>query len=219
MSTTTFMLLDLPTVSVTLGPAWASQLNAALEEVDAHDHTSNKGKRITSAALNIDDDVDMQLSSLLNAHSVMFEDLDAVLSGAANAASAYVKDGDLYYTNAAGVAVQITDGGSVVTTPASVQALETTSVAADTTIGAGDTPVVYLVDMSVDRDITLPLAASVVGGRIYIIKDATGESETNSLTISASGADLIDGESTQVIESDYGALFVVSDGSSTWAVL
>ncbi len=219
MSTTPFMLLDLPVVSVTLGPEWATELNAALDEVDAHDHTSNKGKRIVSSALNIDDGIDMQLTSLENTHSVKFEDLDNTQTGAANSPSAYVYGGDLWYTNLAGVPVQITAGGTVVTTPASVQVLEYVSVNADTTIGAGASPVIYGVDCSSARDITLPLAGAVTAGRIYIIKDATGESEVNALTLSAAGSDLIDGASTQVLESDYGAIFVASDGSSNWLIL
>lgn len=219
MSTTTFMLLDLPTVSVTLGPDWATDLNTALERVDAHDHTSNKGKRITTAALNIDDDVDMQLAALDNVHAVRFEDLDVTLTGAVNSPSTYVVTGDLYFTNSAGVAVQITDGGSVVTTPASVQALELTDVAADTVIGAGDTPVAYAVDCGAARDITLPLASSVAGGRIYVIIDATQESETNAMTLSASGSDLINGESSQLLESDGGSWFVIGDGNSNWYII
>lgn len=219
MSITTFMLLDLPTVSVTLGPAWATQVNEAFDRVDIHDHTSNKGKRIVTAALNIDDDLDMGLNSLDDLHSARYEDLDATLTGAANASSTYVVSGDLYYTNSAGVAVQITDGGSVITTPASVEALSLTDVAADTIIGAGDSFVVYAVDCSVARDITLPLASAVAGGRIYVVIDATQESETNALTLSASGADTINGAATQVLESDGGSWFVVGDGSSKWYII
>jgi hypothetical protein len=40
------MNLSLPTVSVTIGPTWATQLNTALETVDVHDHTSGKGVQV-----------------------------------------------------------------------------------------------------------------------------------------------------------------------------
>jgi hypothetical protein len=61
MPTTPNMNLDLPTVSTTLGPAWATQLNEAIgvdgTGIDAHDHTSGKGVRIPPAGLDISGDL------------------------------------------------------------------------------------------------------------------------------------------------------------------
>ena len=53
MSTTPNMLLTLPNVGTTVGPAWANQLNTAFTQVDAHTHVvgANSGVPITSAAL------------------------------------------------------------------------------------------------------------------------------------------------------------------------
>ena len=62
-TTTTNMLLVLPTPGQQLGPTWATNLNTALELVDEHDHTSGKGKKIGVAALTIDADLDFKPST------------------------------------------------------------------------------------------------------------------------------------------------------------
>lgn len=222
MSTTTFMLLTLPVPTVTLGPEWAVELNAALTKVDEHDHTSNKGKRITTAALNIDADVPFNLSALNDVHAVRLQDLDNTLTGAANSPSIYVKSGDFWYTNSSGVPVQITSGGSIVAPGVtSVNKFVSNPITAiDITIGAGDLYVIVPVDTSAGaRNITLPLAANVSNGRLFIIKDATGSSEINALTVSTQGGDLIDGVTSQVLESAYGSIFVYSDGVSNWLIV
>lgn len=218
MSITTFMSLELPTVSVTLGPEWATELNAALETVDAHDHTSGKGRPITTSALSIDADLDFNLFRAIDLRSSQYTNLVTPLSGATNASSVYVSGGNLYYTNSSGVVVQITSGGSVVTTPASVEAFQFDAVSNDLVIGAGDSTLFVNMNMSAPRSVTLPLAASVAAGRLYIIADATGQSESNTLTVSASGSDLIDGASSDAVTSNYSARAYISDGVSTYKV-
>lgn len=64
------MNLDLPTVGVTVGPTWASQLNTAITSIDSHDHTSGKGVQIPSAALNIDADVDWGNQNITNVTNI-----------------------------------------------------------------------------------------------------------------------------------------------------
>jgi len=215
-----FMNLTLPTVSVTLGPLWASELNEALGTIENHDHTSGKGKRITTGAMNIDADLDINLNRLVNVLSTKFSDEVAPLAGATHSASVNVSGGDLYFTNGSGVAVQITDGGSVITTPASIESMQLNEVSIDTIIGAGDSTVFLAVDTSgAAREVTLPLASAVVAGRIYAIKDATGDSEANALTISANGSDTIDGAASQVVQSDFGTVFVIGNGVDAWYIV
>ena len=55
---TTYMNLNLPTPTITLGPAWATQINTAIESIDSHDHTDNKGALIPTSALNINANLD-----------------------------------------------------------------------------------------------------------------------------------------------------------------
>lgn len=67
------MSLTLPTVGVTVGPTWATQLNAALTTIDSHDHTSGKGVQIPAAALNIDGSVDFASNNLTDVATLEVE--------------------------------------------------------------------------------------------------------------------------------------------------
>ena len=69
---TSFLNLTLPTVTVTLGPTWATQINAAFEVIDEHDHTSGKGVQIPTAGLNINDDLDFNDNAAQNIEFLSF---------------------------------------------------------------------------------------------------------------------------------------------------
>jgi dihydrodipicolinate synthase/N-acetylneuraminate lyase len=84
------------------------------------------------------------------------------------------------------------------------------------TINPASTPVFYYVDTSAARTITLPLIASVASGRIYMVKDATGNSLQNPITVEASGSDTIDGAATYTINSDEQSIQFISNGTDTW---
>jgi hypothetical protein len=212
------MLLSLPTVSVTIGPQWASELNAALETVDAHDHSSDKGARITPAGLNINANLDISNNVFYNFGAVRFQETGAALTGSANANALHSVAGNLYFTNGSGNAVQITSGGSIAASPGSASTFETTAVSTNLVIGPSDTFVYLIVDTTASRSITLPLASGVSDGRIYVIKDSSGQSETNNITINVSGSDTVDGASSQVLSSNYGSWMIVGDSSSAWYI-
>lgn len=215
---TTYMALDLPTPSVTIGPGWAQDVNDAFDLVDAHDHSSGKGVKVKPNGLNINDDLDIQENELQNVGAVELTDLGAALSGALNANKVHAVNGDLYFTNSSGTAVQITDGGSIVSSPGSASIFETSAVSGNVTISPSDTFVYMIVDTSAVRTITLPLASAVTAGRIYIIKDATGQADTNAISIARAGSDTIDGATSYSMDEEYGSRVVVSDGSSSWYV-
>jgi len=216
---TNFMGLNLPTVSITIGPDWANSVNSAFETIDTHNHTSNKGVRIPSAGINIDASLDFNNFAATNLIQISFKSNTSTLTGASNANSTYVTNGNLYFTNSSGTAVQLTNGGSVVTSAGALQTVETQAVAADLTISPSDTFVFLLVDTTAPRSITLPLANSVASGRIYIIKDVNGTSNTNNISLATSGSDTIDADSSYTHDSDLGAFWVVGDGVSSWKVI
>lgn len=66
--------------------------------------------------------------------------------------------------------------------------------------------------------ITIPTAtttgSSANSGKTYTIKDISGAAGTNNITVSVVGGGNIDGSSTAVINSNYGALELYSSGSS-----
>lgn len=216
---TTYMNLTLPVVSTTLGPTWATNLNTAIEDgIDSHDHTSGKGKQVPTAGLDINANLDFQSHKAYNLYSAQFESANSTLTGAANANSAFVYNGDLYYTNSGGTAVQITSGGSLVATPGAVDSLETAAINSNTTISPSDTFVYLIIDTSASRTITLPQASAVSAGRIYILKDASGLSNTNPITVNRSASDTIDGATSLTIASNYSSTWLIGDGTSAWYV-
>lgn len=212
------MLLSLPTVSVTVGPDWANEVNAAFEVVDSHDHSSDKGSRITPAGILINADLDVSNQIFYNFKAVKFQEQNTTLTGSTNANSLYSLSGDLYFTSGSGTAVQLTSGGSLASTPGSASTFETVNIAANVTISASDTFVYLIVDTSVSRTITLPLASSVAAGRIYIVKDSSGNAESNGITVEIQGSDTLDGTSSQVLTSNYGSWTIVGNGTDSWFI-
>ena len=81
MASTTFMNLSLPTVSVTLGPTWATQVNTAFETIDSHDHSSGKGTKVPSAGLNINANVDFNENAIQNLQFASYEQRTSSPSG------------------------------------------------------------------------------------------------------------------------------------------
>lgn len=212
------MNLVLPTPTVTLGPDWAEEINAAFQRVDEHDHSSGKGTKVTAAGLNLNGSLDLQNFKIYNQGSVQFTNLSSALSGAANAASLSVAGGNLYYVNASGISIQLTSGGAIVSTPSAVDSFVVTSVSTNLVIGPSDTFTYLLVDTTSPRSITLPLVSAVSSGRVYIIKDISGQVNTNNITLGVSGSDTIDGASSYIIDSNYSATWVISNGATGWFI-
>lgn len=216
---TTFMNLSLPTPTVTLGPAWASQLNAAMEVVDAHDHSSGKGTTIKTAGLSINADLTFNGYGATSVSYLSLTAQPSSLSGIDYSQQLYSHDGDLWYTNSSGTPVQITAGGSVSPTPGAVDVLEYDTITSNTTLTDLDVVMQGVTSTSSSITVTMPLAASVTAGRLFVIKDFSGNSETYPITIAAAGSDVIDGALTVDLDSNFGAKFLVSDGNSTWSAI
>jgi len=218
MAITSFMSLDLPTPSVTLGPQYATDNNAAFTKVDAHDHSSGKGVRVPTSGLNINANLEFNSNKAIELLSSQYIANPSTLTGSTNANSIYSVLGDLYWTNASGSAVQITAGGSITASPSSITSYETQAVVGNIAIGAAATPSYFLVDTTASRAITLPLAGSVANGRVYKFKDITGTANTNNITITRAGSDTIDGLTSKVMDSDFESTELVGDGVSSWNI-
>lgn len=117
MPTTPNMGLTLPTEDGSAG-TWDTILNAALGAtgggIDGHDHTTGKGVRIPSAALNINADVAWGGYSITGIQAVDFAEVAAssvaLLSSALFVSST---DHNLYFRNSLGVNVKIIDGSTL----------------------------------------------------------------------------------------------------------
>ncbi|MFO0703734.1 MAG: hypothetical protein U0525_03355 [Patescibacteria group bacterium] len=60
--------------------------------------------------------------------------------------------------------------------------------------------------------------ADCVAGRTYIVKDESGAAGTNNITVATEGTEKIDGQDTYVINTNYGAVTVYSNGTN-WYVI
>ncbi len=106
------MILTLPDVSTTPGPLWASQLNAALDLVDAHDHTTGHGALVPTAGLDINADLSFAAHSATDLFATIYVDQLGVTPSFAS--GVYVSQNDLWFKNGYGAAVQLTSGASIV---------------------------------------------------------------------------------------------------------
>lgn len=207
------MNLDLPVVSITPGPTYASLLNSAIEVVDAHDHTSGKGVQVPTAGLNINATLSFNSNA---ATALTFLGLQAQGSAPATNVTVYV-DGsnDLYYKNAAGTSVQITAGSSIASAGSGIVTY-TTIASFPYSVVTGDAQKVLGVDTTTTRTINLPAAVNVMW---FTLKDITGSANTNNITVSPNGADTIDGAASHIIDEDYAARVFMSDGVNKWYVV
>lgn len=66
--------------------------------------------------------------------------------------------------------------------------------------------------------VTLPLA-SVGNGKRVIIKDESGTATIGAISIARSGSDLIDGQTSESLTTNYESITLVSDGVSKWFII
>lgn len=110
----TNMNMPVPTVGVTTGPSYATDINTSLGIIDAHDHSAGNGVPVTPAGLNISSDLTCQAHNLTNVRTVRFSSQSSPLSGGGTDIGALYESGvDLYYNDGSGNQVRITQSGSV----------------------------------------------------------------------------------------------------------
>lgn len=112
--------------------------------------------------------------------------------------------GDKVAIGAAGPMSALHVGGS--------QSVQRTAVVADYAVTDAD---YYLgvTDTTVRRTVTLPSATGKTG-RVYVIKDESGEAGRNSIAVKAQPGETIDGAGSLPIGTNYGVLRVISNGKN-----
>lgn len=65
--------------------------------------------------------------------------------------------------------------------------------------------------------VSIPTAVGF-GGRIYVIKDSTGNAAVNNINFSLFGAETIDGAGAYSINTNYGYVMIQSDGTN-WLII
>jgi hypothetical protein len=220
MSTTTpNMSLTKPDVGTEAGPLWATLLNACMDLIDAHDHSSGKGPKVTQAGINITGTLEVNAQAITEIARLVMHPLSAI--DAVNGSMQMV-NGELYFRDNSGNNVQLTASGGI------------RPVLAGLTLNGGIVPAVTVVNstpytvLSTDfillvnttaaaRTINLPAVAS--GTRILFVVDHLASANTNNITIDGNGAETIDGASTSVISTARGCKLLVCDGTAWYIAL
>ncbi len=87
----------------------------------------------------------------------------------------------------------------------------TRTLAADLTIDTTTKDMIILCSTAAARNITLP---APVNGRIFIIKDSTGQAETNNITLIRNGSEKIEGvAASRVLSTNWGVWTITTDGT------
>ena len=126
-SGTNITSISKPAVGVDTGPTWATNLNTSLDAIDGHDHSTNKGVRITPAAVNINADLEFNQNSASELKNVIF---DSSVTAASTSYSLYQASGNLYWRNGSGTAVQVTIGAAVNSGAGSISGMSGTDAGA-----------------------------------------------------------------------------------------
>ena len=220
MANTPFMNLTLPVVSETLGVQWATLLNAAIEHIDAHDHTPGKGKRIPASGLNINSNLSFNNRAATSLSYLQLAPSPTELSGLPLINSVFSHQGNLYYVNSAGSPVQVTSGNTLADIPGSINSINVVEINSNLEIAPIDSFAAVNVDCSSGEIIiTLPLAASVSPGRIYIISDIKGFCNQFNITVNCQAEDTISStEETYLLDSQFESIWLISNGVSNWTL-
>lgn len=117
------MGLVVPTVGITTGPDWASDIDTSLGIIDRHDHSLGNGVQITPDGLNINSDLSCQNNNLTNPRSVRFSPQTSPISGADDLGALFESGVDLYYRDGNGNTIRLTQSGSIVGTSGSITGL------------------------------------------------------------------------------------------------
>lgn len=213
-TTTDNMAMVLATVQETLGPEWASLINAALQVIDLHDHSDGKGLQVTPAGMNINAALSFQNNDAQSITALLLSAVSAVATSKAGSLQRF--GSNLWWVNGAGVAVQITSGSSVVTA-GSGEITHDEPASFPHAITTGDANKVLTVPTnSQAQTLTLPAATNAM---LVVIKDKSLNAATNVITITPDGTDTIDGANDDyLIDYDGGAAILISDGVSAWYV-
>lgn len=125
------MSLPVPSVGSTAGPDYATDINACMTLIDAHDHSSGNGVKITPSGLNINAALTFANNSATNVAAVSFylQAADPATNG-----SAYYKGVDLYFKDGNGNVIQMTKNGSVGAATGSISGLTSPASASYTTL-------------------------------------------------------------------------------------
>ncbi len=115
MANTPYMNLTIPTVSVTAGPEYATEINVAFDQVDAHNHTTGFGTPVPTAGISVNADFPFNNYNITTLRSSRYTTQVSPLAVGTDLACVYSAgaDGDLYWNDGLGNQVRMTASGAV----------------------------------------------------------------------------------------------------------
>lgn len=113
MANTPNMNISLPTVSVTAGPTYATQLNNGFSTVDEHNHTSGKGVQVPTAGIGINADLSFFSYNATALRSTRYSNQGSPLGTASDLNCVYFSGGNLYVNDGSGNQIQLTAAGAL----------------------------------------------------------------------------------------------------------
>lgn len=117
------MGLTLPTISQTVGPTYAVEINNDLSTLDGHNHTPGSGSQIPTSGLNINSDLSFNGVNATTLRSTRFSSQSSVLSLGTDLRCLYSVSADLYYNDGSGNNIRLTQSGGVAGSPGSISGL------------------------------------------------------------------------------------------------
>jgi len=234
LANTPNMNLTIPTVGVTTGPTYATDINNALTTIDSHDHSPGNGVAISNAGISTTAAIARSKLATDGASTVVVNNNSGALSyepvlpvslGGTDLPS--YATGDMLYAAGPSSLARLaasTNGftlklsGGLPTWSANTQSLVVQSKTAPYTIQSTDS--VVLGDSSGGTfQLTLPTCSTYVG-TLYIKKI---DSSITAITIARSGGDTIQDSSSAVTSTTLNTqgeeVLLVSNGSSVWQVM
>ncbi len=211
----------LPVINVTTDPTWSQEFLDIFNSISTHTHTGLSGDaaQINAANLLLTADFSLGGYNTINARSYIMQNLSADPDGVNDVCSLYSKNGNFYFNNQLGTHVQITNGNTINTVSTVASAWSYLAVTTNFTLQIADGYTYLAVNTSGARSIFLPAASTVPTGRFFIVKDATGQSETNAITFVPNGADAIDTVAANyIVKKKYGSWMLVSNGTNGWLI-
>lgn len=111
--TTPDMNLVLPDILGTVGPSYAYDWDAAAYLIDAHDHSTGKGVKITPSGLNISSDLTISQNNITDLRSARLFNNSSFTPGINDKTCLYSLNDELYFIDGAGNDIQITLNGAI----------------------------------------------------------------------------------------------------------
>lgn len=234
-TTTPDMGLVLPDVNITIGPTWATLLNAALTVIDQHNHSSGEGVQINPNGININSDLafnqhNATLARTYRMYPWTTADPVTPVIGVTDLCCIYALNKELYYGDGAGNQVQITSNGAILFTASSAITITdnaftleynadvTAKMRFDASLVPTATTLVYKVPNTVNGDTLVAIAATqtltnkTLTAPVITSPAISGTGTASGLTLTSS---VLSGNTAVTLISGSGTLTLPTSGNVT----